>query len=118
MSYVDNTSLGLLLAAARPAAAGETYWIADPPPYSMNEIVGTVESVLEDDFGIQVAHNRARLPSVASEVAYVVDGAIQRTGFYEQRVRAERDEQDDRVLGRQGAQGARLPAGAASCGRA
>jgi nucleoside-diphosphate-sugar epimerase len=59
MSYVDNTSLGLLLAAARPAAAGETYWIADPPPYSMNEIVGTVESVLEDDFGMHVAHNRA-----------------------------------------------------------
>jgi hypothetical protein len=33
-----------------------------------------------------VAHKRARLPSVASEVAYVVDGAIQRMGFYEQRV--------------------------------
>jgi nucleoside-diphosphate-sugar epimerase len=86
MSYVDNTSLGLLLAAARPAAAGQTYWIADPRPYSMNEIVDTVESVLEDDFGMQVAHKRSRLPSVASEVAYVVDGAIQRTGFYEQRV--------------------------------
>ena len=29
MSYVDNTSLGLLLAAERRGAAGETYWIAD-----------------------------------------------------------------------------------------
>ena len=52
----------------------------------MNEVVDTVESVLEDDFGMQVAHKRSRLPAVASEVAYVVDGAIQRTGFYEQRV--------------------------------
>jgi nucleoside-diphosphate-sugar epimerase len=75
MSYVDNTSLGLLLAAARRDAAGNTYWIAD-----------TVESVLEDDFGMHVAHQRSHLPGVASEVALVVDGAIQRTGFYEQRV--------------------------------
>jgi nucleoside-diphosphate-sugar epimerase len=86
MSYVDNTALGLLLAAARPGASGQTYWIADERPYSMNEIVDTVESVLEDDFGMAVAHKRSHLPSVASEVAYVVDGAIQRTGFYEQRV--------------------------------
>jgi nucleoside-diphosphate-sugar epimerase len=86
MSYVDNTSLGLLLAATRERAAGQTYWIADERPYSMNEIVDTVESVLEDDFGMAVAHKRSHLPGLASEVAFFVDGAIQRTGFYEQRV--------------------------------
>jgi nucleoside-diphosphate-sugar epimerase len=86
MSYVDNTALGLLLAAARPQAAGETYWIADERPYSMNEIVETVESVLEQDFGMSVAHDRMRLPSVASEVAYAVDKTLQRAGLYQQKV--------------------------------
>jgi nucleoside-diphosphate-sugar epimerase len=42
MSYVDNAALGLLLAAAKPEAGGETYWIADERAYSMNEIVNSV----------------------------------------------------------------------------
>jgi nucleoside-diphosphate-sugar epimerase len=86
MSYVDNTALGLLLAAARPEAAGQTYWVADERPYSMNEIVATVESVLEEDFGMEVAHDRMRLPSVASEVAYAVDASLQRAGLYQQKI--------------------------------
>jgi nucleoside-diphosphate-sugar epimerase len=86
MSYVDNTSLGLLLAAEAPQAAGQTYWIADERPYSMNEIVDTVENLLENEFGMEVAHDRMRLPSVASEVALAVDAAIQLTGLYEQRI--------------------------------
>jgi nucleoside-diphosphate-sugar epimerase len=86
MSYVDNTSLGLLLAAASERAAGETYWIADERPYSMNEIVDTVESLLENDFGMEVAHDRLRLPSLASEVALAVDAAIQRAGLYQQKI--------------------------------
>jgi nucleoside-diphosphate-sugar epimerase len=86
MSYVDNTSLGLLLAAATDRAAGETYWIADERPYSMNEIVDTVEDVLEKDFGMDVAHDRMRLPSVASEVALGVDAVLQRAGLYQQKI--------------------------------
>jgi nucleoside-diphosphate-sugar epimerase len=86
MSYVDNTSLGLLLAADTPQAAGETYWIADERAYSMNEIVDTVEELLETEFGKDVAHDRMRLPSIASEVALAIDATIQRTGFYEQRI--------------------------------
>ena len=86
MSYVDNTSLGLLLAGARPEAAGETYWIADERPYSMNEIVDTVEDLLENEFGMKVAHDRMKLPDVASEVAFTVDAAIQAAGFYQQKI--------------------------------
>jgi nucleoside-diphosphate-sugar epimerase len=86
MSYVDNAALGLLLAATVPEAAGRTYWIADERPYSMNEIVATVESVLEEDFGLEVAHDRMRLPDVASEVALAVDWAVQRAGLYQQKV--------------------------------
>jgi nucleoside-diphosphate-sugar epimerase len=86
MSYVDNTALGLLLAAAAPGAAGETYWVADERPYSMNEIVDTVEEVLEQDFGMEVAHKRMKLPSVASDVAYAVDSTLQRMGIYQQKI--------------------------------
>ena len=86
MSYVDNTSLGLLLAAASDAAAGETYWIADERPYSMNEIVDTVEDLLEKDFGMQVDRGRMKLPGVASEVALAVDAAVQAVGLYQQKV--------------------------------
>jgi nucleoside-diphosphate-sugar epimerase len=86
MSYVDNTSLGLLLSATRERAAGETYWIADERPYAWNEIIDTVESVLENDFGIEVAHDRLRIPSFASEVALVVDAVLQRAGLYQQKI--------------------------------
>ncbi len=86
MSYVDNTSLGLLLAAAHERAAGQTYWMADERAYTMNEIVDTVENLLETEFDRQVAHDRMRLPSVASEVALVLDAAIQRTGMYQQKI--------------------------------
>ncbi|MDQ3660460.1 MAG: NAD-dependent epimerase/dehydratase family protein [Actinomycetota bacterium] len=86
MSYVDNTSLGLLLAATHSRAAGETYWIADERPYSMNEIVDTVEDLLERTFEMEVAHDRMHLPSVASEVALAVDGVVQRAGLYQQKV--------------------------------
>ena len=86
MSYVDNTSLGLLLAAAVDEAAGQTYWLADERPYSMNEIVGTVEELLRDEFGMAVDGGRMKLPGVASEVAMAVDRSVQAAGFYEQRI--------------------------------
>jgi nucleoside-diphosphate-sugar epimerase len=86
MSYVDNTAQGLLLAAASGRAAGETYWLADERPYSMNEIIDTVEDLLENEFGMEVAHDRMRLPSVASEVALAVDATLQRAGLYNQKI--------------------------------
>jgi len=52
----------------------------------MNEIVDTVEDLLEHEFGLPVAHDRMRLPSLASEVALVVDAALQRAGLYQQKI--------------------------------
>src|SRR6185295_11620494 len=62
MSYIDNLCQGLLLAASTPSAAGQTFWIADRRAYSMNEIVDTIERLLENEFGKQCAHKRLRLP--------------------------------------------------------
>lgn len=82
MSYLDNTCQGLLLAESRPAARGKLYWIADRRPYSMNEIVGTIERLMETEVGLGVAHRRLRLPDVASEVAGAMDVVIQGLGLY------------------------------------
>jgi len=86
MGYVDNLSQGLTLAATHPAAVGQIYWIADRRPYAMTEIIDTIERLLEEEFHIPVAHQRMRLPGIASTVARVVDGTLQAAGMYNQRI--------------------------------
>jgi nucleoside-diphosphate-sugar epimerase len=86
MAYVDNLCQGLLLAATVPRADGETYWIADERPYAMTEIVDTVRSVLEEDFGIACAPRQLRLPAAIGELARIVDGTLQAAGLYNQQV--------------------------------
>jgi nucleoside-diphosphate-sugar epimerase len=86
MSYVDNLCEGLLLAATSERAGGQTYWIADKRPYSMNEIVDTVERLLENEFGQKCAHKRLRLPAMTSEIAYLADWTLQKLGLYHQKI--------------------------------
>ncbi len=86
MAYVDNLCQGLLLAAITERARGQTYWIADQRPYSMNEILNTVERLLETEFGQKCAHQRLRLPGLASEVALVMDWMLQSIGLYHQKI--------------------------------
>src|SRR5204863_2786843 len=85
MAYVDNLALGLRLAADK-AAAGSAYWIADETPYTMNEIVDTVEDLLETEFRTPCARTRMRLPDAASGIAYAADMIIQGAGFYNSKV--------------------------------
>lgn len=86
MAYVDNICQGLILAATRPEANGETYWIADERPYTINEIVSTVEDVLERDFGIPCSKRRLRLPSFVGDVAWLLDYGLQSVGLYHQKI--------------------------------
>ena len=86
MSYVDNVSQALMRAAQSAKANGQTYWITDRKPYSMNEIVDTVERLLEKEFKMPAAHKRLRLPGFASEVALVTDAALQAAGIYQQKI--------------------------------
>jgi nucleoside-diphosphate-sugar epimerase len=86
MSYVDNTCQALLLSATKQAASGQTYWIADQAPYTMNEIVDTVERLLESEFHIKVQHKRLKLPSLAGSVAYGIDYMLQEFGIYHQKI--------------------------------
>jgi nucleoside-diphosphate-sugar epimerase len=86
MAYVDNICQGLLLCESVAAARGQTYWIADRRPYSMNEIIQTIEDVMEQDFGLKPARKRIRLPSLASEVAWLADKSLQGLGLYQQKL--------------------------------
>jgi nucleoside-diphosphate-sugar epimerase len=86
MAYVDNICQGLLLAAATAHANGEVYWIADERPYTINEIVDTVQSVLEEEFGVSCAKRRLRLPAIAGDVARLADGTLQAVGLYNQKI--------------------------------
>ena len=86
MGYIDNLCQGLLLAATVDQANGQTYWIADKRPYSMNEIVDTVEKLLENEFNRKCAHRRMRLPGLASSFAFIADAMLQAFGMYHQKI--------------------------------
>jgi nucleoside-diphosphate-sugar epimerase len=86
MAYIDNLCQGLLLAEATERANGQVYWIADERPYTMNEVLDTVERLLEGEFGMSCAHRRLKLPGIASEVAWLVDWTLQALGLYHQKI--------------------------------
>ena len=86
MAYVDNLCQGLMLAAITERANGQVYWIADRKPYSMNEIIDTIERLLEKEFGHTCKHKRMRLPGFASEVAWLADKTLQGLGLYHQKI--------------------------------
>ena len=86
MVYIDNLTQGLVLAAASDRAAGQTYWIADARAYTMNEIIDTIERIMERDFAMTVSHKRMWLPNLTSTVARSVDALLQAVGLYHQKI--------------------------------
>lgn len=86
MGYVDNLVQGILLTANAPAAAGQTFWLADERSYSMQEIVETVRSTLKEDFGLPVSNRNVRLPGFIADGARVADGMLQAVGLYHQEI--------------------------------
>jgi nucleoside-diphosphate-sugar epimerase len=86
MAYLDNLSQGLLLGAFQPQAAGQIYWIADERPYTMHEIIDTIEYLLEKEFNFPVAHKRMKLPGLAADIAEIADSLLQKAGMYQQKI--------------------------------
>ena len=52
----------------------------------MTEIVGTVETVLREDFGLAVSDRRLTLPGFIGPVARAADATLQALGLYSQKV--------------------------------
>jgi nucleoside-diphosphate-sugar epimerase len=86
MSYLDNLCEGIMLATVTEAARGQTYWIADRRPYTMNEVVDTIERLLDQEFGLPVKHGRLRLPGIVSGIAQVADAGLQSLGLYNSKI--------------------------------
>jgi nucleoside-diphosphate-sugar epimerase len=86
MTYIDNLCQGILLCERVAQAKGGIYWIADRRHYSMNEIIETIATVLERDFGVRCRRRRLHLPWITSELAWCIDKGLQSVGLYHQKV--------------------------------
>jgi nucleoside-diphosphate-sugar epimerase len=86
MVFTENLVQGIILAATRKVSSGQIYWIADEEPYTMNEIITTIENLLEKDFKIKCSGKRIRLPGIVSEISEISDCLLQSLGFYNQKI--------------------------------
>jgi nucleoside-diphosphate-sugar epimerase len=85
MVFTGNLVHGVLRAEVAAAAPGRAYWIADPEPYAMAEVLATVRRAFEAE-GLPVSGGQPRLPRLAGVVAERVDRVVQGTGRYVQAV--------------------------------
>ncbi|WP_436795913.1 NAD-dependent epimerase/dehydratase family protein [Actinospongicola halichondriae] len=85
MVFTGNLVHGLLRAEVAAAAPGKAYWIADPEPYAMTEVLAEVRRAFEAE-GLPVSGGQPRLPRLAGVVAERVDRMLQSTGRYMQAV--------------------------------
>ena len=86
MVFTENLAQGIFLAADKEGIDKEVFWVADERPYTMNTIIDTVERLMDDEFGLQCKHKRLRLPGLAAEVAYLIDGVMQSMGLYHPKI--------------------------------
>lgn len=85
MVFTGNLVHGLLRAEVAASAPGHAYWIADPEPYAMTEVLATVRDAFVAE-GLPVSGGQPRLPRLAGVVAERVDRIVQGTGRYIQAV--------------------------------
>lgn len=85
MVYAGNLVHGLLRAEAADAAVGRAWWIADPEPYELREILETVRGALDAE-GLAVSGSLRHIPRAVGVVAESVDRVLQGRGRYLQAV--------------------------------
>jgi nucleoside-diphosphate-sugar epimerase len=84
MVNTDNLVHGLLRGEVASGAVGRAFWIADPRPYELREILATVRDAIAAE-GLNVTQRPPlRIPRVAAEVAARVDALAQQRGRYVQ----------------------------------
>jgi nucleoside-diphosphate-sugar epimerase len=85
MVYSGNLVHGLLRAEIASAAPGRAWWIADPEPYELREILETVRGALDAE-GLPTSGSIRSIPRLAGVVAEQVDTLLQSRGLYQQAV--------------------------------
>jgi nucleoside-diphosphate-sugar epimerase len=83
MVYTGNLVHGIERAEVADVAPGSAYWIADPEPYPMVDVLATVRRALAAE-GLAVTGGQPRLPRLAGVAAETADRALQRVGRYHQ----------------------------------
>jgi nucleoside-diphosphate-sugar epimerase len=83
MVYSGNLVHGLLRAEVADAAPGRAWWIADPEPYELREILETVRAALDAE-GLPVSGRIPRLPRAVGSIAEGADRLLQARGRYVQ----------------------------------
>jgi nucleoside-diphosphate-sugar epimerase len=78
LTHIDNLVQGVRLALRVPQAAGQIYNVADREPYTTKQVVDAMARAL----GVEPRY--IRLPAVAADVAYRVDGLLSTLGIYHQ----------------------------------
>lgn len=76
LTHVDNLAQAIHLALLHPAAAGQTYYVADEEIYSTRAVLEAMAEAL----GVPL--RTLPLPGIAARVAYRADLALARWGFY------------------------------------
>ena len=85
MVYSGNLVHGLLRAEVAAAAPGRAWWIADPEPYELREILETVRAALSAE-GLAVSGRVRSVPLAVGVVAERVDRLLQSRGRYQQAI--------------------------------
>lgn len=82
---VKNIVQGIILASQKPISKGKIYWIADEKSYTMNEIISTIKSVLENEYNIKCSDRLIKLPFMVGQLAEYIDFFLQKIGVYNQK---------------------------------
>ncbi len=83
MVYTGNLVQGLLKAEVADVALGQAYWIADPEPYAVRDVVEAVRRAAADE-GLRVSGSSPRIPEPAARLAAGLDAVLQARGRYVQ----------------------------------
>jgi nucleoside-diphosphate-sugar epimerase len=86
MGFTENLVQGMALAATKEISSGKTYWIADENPYTMNQIVDTIEELLAKTYGQDCKYGRLIIPDFISVIAEKTDSILQWFGLYNQKI--------------------------------
>lgn len=76
VSYIDNLVQGCDLALTHPAAAGQTYYIADRQVYTTRQVVEAMATAL------QVPVRWLRFPAIMAPTAFILDRILAALGIY------------------------------------
>jgi nucleoside-diphosphate-sugar epimerase len=83
MAYTGNLVQGLLKAEVADAAPGRAYWVADPEPYAVRDVVETIRRAAADE-GLRVSGGSPSIPEPLARLAAGLDAVFQGRGRYVQ----------------------------------